>query len=228
MQIRLLNQSEIQWASNVASEVYHTCVLPYAKSQLEVEQFRSNICVGCLMQEVQQGRLFMWGVFEDGQLCAVSAMQSVGHITLLYVNPYYQRRGYATSLISAMRMFALSNLRLQRITINVQQAQLVAFFCKRGFHQIQGVVNGGDYISMDLNLMVPNNAMPMMQNQPWVQNATAINYVQMPQPKPKKEVGVTYTPRKVNNKVILITVGVVFFLLFTIGIGYTIGHLSTL
>ncbi len=214
MQIRFLNQNEIQLASNVVTGVYNTCVLPYTQNPLDVEQFRAYVNPGYLMQEMMQGRLFMWGVFEDGQLCAVGAMQNVGHITLLYTNPYYQRRGYATLLMNTMRMHALSALRLQRITVNVLSAQLAPFFYKRGFYNMQGVVNGGAYISMESQLTAPYGA--------------GTNYVPMPpQKKPKKKIGVTYTTRKISNKAILITVGVVFFLLFVIGIGYTMSHLLT-
>ena len=40
-----------------------------------------------LSQEMLAGRLFLWGAFENGQMCGVSAMQNVGHITALYVRP---------------------------------------------------------------------------------------------------------------------------------------------
>ena len=92
MEIRLLYGNEIQWAVQTAHEVYEQCVRPYTRNAAEVQQYYDYMNLPNLSQEMLAGRLFLWGAFENGQMCGVSAMQNVGHITALYVRPQYFRR----------------------------------------------------------------------------------------------------------------------------------------
>ena len=215
MEIRLLNGNELPLAVALASEVYQAQVFPYTRTSLEAEQFRQYVNVDYLWSEACKNRLFLWGVFENGILNGVSAMQSVGHITMLYVKPYCQRRGYGSLLLNVMQNFAASGLYLNRITINVFPFQTVPFFLKRGFAQIPGVPNQNSYLSLQCRLIPQDGNIWMGEP-----------YIPEP-PQKKKTSGVTYTTKKISTKTILILVFTVLALLFLIGIGFSIHHIFT-
>ena len=117
MEIRLLYGNEIQWAVQTAHEVYEQCVRPYTRNAAEVQQYYDYMNLPNLSQEMLAGRLFLWGAFENGQMCGVSAMQNVGHITALYVRPQYFRRRIGSNLVDRMCNFAASRLQCGRVTV---------------------------------------------------------------------------------------------------------------
>ena len=132
MEIRLLYGNEIQWAVQTAHEVYEQCVRPYTRNAAEVQQYYDYMNLPNLSQEMLAGRLFLWGAFENGQMCGVSAMQNVGHITALYVRPQYFRRRIGSNLVDRMCNFAASRLQCGRVT--VQAAPSAAnYFYHTGF-----------------------------------------------------------------------------------------------
>ena len=69
MEIRLLYGNEIQWAVQTAHEVYEQCVRPYTRNAAEVQQYYDYMNLPNLSQEMLAGRLFLWGAFENGQMC---------------------------------------------------------------------------------------------------------------------------------------------------------------
>ena len=100
-----------------AHEVYEQCVRPYARNAAEVQQYYDYMNLPNLSQEMLAGRLFLWGAFENGQMCGVSAMQNVGHITALYVRPQYSGRRIGSNLVDRMCNFAASRLQCGRVTV---------------------------------------------------------------------------------------------------------------
>lgn len=155
MEIRLLYGNELQWAVYTANEVYEGCVRPYAASSDEVAQYYNYVKVENLWQEMSAGRLCLWGAFENGQMCGVSAMQDVGHITMLYVKPYYAKRHVGTELVNRMCVYAASMLRRERVTICVSPA-VASYFYHIGFTLIQGSALGQNYVPLERRIwLVP-------------------------------------------------------------------------
>lgn len=157
MEIRLLYGNEIQWAVQTAHEVYEQCVRPYTRNAAEVQQYYDYMNLPNLSQEMLAGRLFLWGAFENGQMCGVSAMQNVGHITALYVRPQYFRRRIGSNLVDRMCNFAASRLQCGRVT--VQAAPSAAnYFYHTGFTLIQGAP-AGMYVPLERRIW----SVPMTQ-----------------------------------------------------------------
>lgn len=132
-----------------AQQIYEMCVRPYARSQQEVDWFYGYACVENLWQEMHAGRLIMWGAFDGGRLCAVSAMQTVGHITMLYVRPEYTRRKIGTKLLNYMCAYAQGILHKDKVTANIMPTAAVPYFYKHGFEMMQGVPWAPSYISLE-------------------------------------------------------------------------------
>lgn len=152
MEIRLLNEHEIQWAVNTASETFETCVRPYCRTQEEVNWFYGYVNLENLWREMSGGRLGLWGVFDEGQMCAVSAMQGNGHITILSVKQEYQFRRMGTQLLNAMYSYAAGVLHLERVTVLVSPVIKAAYFYRKGFLLLQpaGVQNPGALLQRPL------------------------------------------------------------------------------
>lgn len=164
MEIRLLYGNELQWAVYTANEVYEGCVRPYTARQDEVAQYYNYVNVQNLWQEMSAGRLYLWGAFENGQMCGVGAMQDVGHITMLYVKPYYAKRHVGTELVNRMCVYAASMLRRERVTICVSPA-VSSYFYHIGFTLIQGSAAGQNYVPLERRIWsVPQTAPVNMGN----------------------------------------------------------------
>lgn len=149
MEIRLLYRNEVQMAVYTAHEVFESCVRPYAKTTDEIDWYYSYVCVENLWQKMSTGQLFLWGAFEAGQMCAVSAIQDAGHITMLYVKPQYMKRHIGTQLIEQMCAYAAEQLHKPCVTVNVMPITAASFFYQMGFVLTQGAPVGHSYVPLE-------------------------------------------------------------------------------
>lgn len=239
MEIRLLYRNELQWAVYTANEAFETLVRPYAGTQEEVEPFYRYVRVENLWQEMSAGRLFLWGAFENGQMCAVSAMQDVGHITMLYVRPQYGARHVGTQLVNHMCRYADAMLHRERVTVHVTPVSAAGFFYHIGFTLVQGSALNGIYVPLERRI----RAVP--QGYPGYGNAVNPGPAQhMPEagapvygmagtnpaystyaPKKPGRPEVTYPTKKVSTRCIVALVAGIFLFSFAVFAGVTVHHL---
>lgn len=198
MDFRLLQANEIQMAVCTAHEVYERCVRPYVHSEQEAEQFYQYVCMGHLWQELCTGRLVMWGAFDGVRMCAVSAMQMNGHITMLYVRPEYAGRKLGTNLLTYMCAYAEGILHKEKVTICVTPASCAPYFYKKGFEVMQEVPWTETYL-------------PLARRTTW-------------RPKGKEEV--VYEKRNVRPKLIALLMAGVLVFSFVVTAGMTICHIA--
>lgn len=71
-------------------------------SQEGIESFYRFIHDDILRRMMIIKEYLMWGIYEGRELIAMSGIRSRNHISLLFVDERYQRRGNATKLINAM------------------------------------------------------------------------------------------------------------------------------
>lgn len=163
MEIRLLYENELQLAVDIAHETYEVCVRPYGRTQGEAERYYRYVNVGHLWQMMRDEQLFLWGVFENGQMCAVSAMQRSGNITMLYVKPHCQKRKMGAQLVNHMCAYVAQILHLDRVTVHRTPVVMAPFFYHIGFSLIQGapLVNGE--VSLECRFWMQQDCMPPEQ-----------------------------------------------------------------
>lgn len=213
MEIRLLQETELAWAVNTANEVYGTCVKPYAGTQEEVSQYYGYVNAEYFWQEMHDNRLFLWGAFEEGMMCAVSAMQNVGHITMLYVRPEFWHRRIGMQMLHMMRVFAASMLHLSRITVNVAPLSAVPFFNRLGFCAIPLAGGHTFYLSMESRW----DGKTITGGNSYADGTRSV---------PKRE-EITYPTKPVSPKVVLFLTAAVLALSFVIMSVFTIHHMAT-
>lgn len=97
MEIRLLNTEELQQASEAALEGFGG----------GGEAYQRYVDPDHLWVEMCKNKLFLWGAFENGVLCAVSAMETDGQITIFAVRQAYRGLGLEAMLRREMEQFAV-------------------------------------------------------------------------------------------------------------------------
>lgn len=133
MREQILTAEHLPMAVQLVRGVFNYCLRPrmqYAESIGYFEEYATEEHLQALME---QGRLTLWGIFDKEHLVAVSGMQSEGHITMLYVLPAFQNRGYGKQLLRAMRSYAKERFRLPVVTVNVMPPELSMYFQRNGF-----------------------------------------------------------------------------------------------
>lgn len=133
MAIRVLQEEEFRNAAGLSRYVFDVCVryrMEFLQTVWYIEPYLTEENLKTLHQ---QDKIVIWGVFEGEQLVAVSALQSDGMITMLYVLPQCQNRGYGHALINVMLDYAKEEYDFEKVTVNANPAWTSFYFKKQGF-----------------------------------------------------------------------------------------------
>ena len=219
MEIRLLYGNELQCAIYTANQVYEVCVRPYARQE-DAAQYYGYVRLENLWQEMSAGRLYLWGAFENGQMCGVGAMQNVGHITMLYVKPQFARRHVGAELVNRMCIYAASMLHREHVTICVSPV-VASYFYHIGFTLIQGSAAGQNYVPLERRIWSVPQTDPVNigRGMPQVYPGNAGYGMSTP----KREV--TYPTKKVSAKKIIALASAVLLFAFVVITGVTVHHM---
>lgn len=126
MEIRRLVQSELQEALNLVWRVFLEYEAPdYSKQG--IESFRQFIGFQTIQALEESGELKFWGAYEVERLVGVIAVKLGTHVSMLFVDPDFHRRGVATRLYEN----AFDGYRGE-ITVN-SSPYAVAFYARLGF-----------------------------------------------------------------------------------------------
>lgn len=135
-------------AVNLSRYTFEYCLQRSIMQQDLIAGFYQYASVENLYDLMQSKRITIWGAWMNGQLAGVSAMQAEGHITMLYIAPFCQRRGIGKALLKEMRTFAADVLCAKVVTVNVMPIWASAYFERQGFLRIQMQQIGAPYISL--------------------------------------------------------------------------------
>ena len=136
MEIRILQKEEIKLAAGLSRYVFDACLrhrMEYPQTIAFVEEYITEANLEKLFGECE---LILWGGFEGEQLVAVSGLQRDGLITMLYVLPTHQNRGYGNHLLKIMREYAKTTCGFERVTLNANPAWTSFYFKKKGFSNL--------------------------------------------------------------------------------------------
>lgn len=87
--------------------------------EIGIQTFRHFIRWENMKELLFRGEMVFFGAFDGGRLIGVIAMRSGFHISLLFVERQYQRKGVATRLVRRGAAYCLEqNPELRRITVN--------------------------------------------------------------------------------------------------------------
>ena len=138
MEARILTMEQIPEALSIARGVFDCCLRAQISDLEMVHIFLQYTEEQNIKKMVEEQKLTLWAAYdEQNNMVAVSGMQSEGHITLLYVLPYFQRRGYGKKLLLTMREYARGTLELAQVTVNAMPAWTASYFAKNKFKAVQ-------------------------------------------------------------------------------------------
>lgn len=147
MEIKILTTEQLPEAAGLARGVFDYCLRNSIPNPKMTQAFEKYSLQDYLKHMMEEGYLVMWGAYEQGTIVGMSAMQSEGHITMLYVHPMYQRRGIGKKLVYEMRKYAKSTYNLPMVTLNAMPVWTERYFTKRKFKRMN-VMPNNDFVSM--------------------------------------------------------------------------------
>lgn len=133
MEIRILQNEEIKNAAGLSRYVFDSCLrnrMEYPQTIAFVEKYITEDYLKNLHEACE---LILWGAFEGEELIAVSGLQRDGLITMLYVLPQYQNKGYGSRLLKVMREYAKDVCGFEKVHLNANPAWTSFYFTKKGF-----------------------------------------------------------------------------------------------
>ena len=136
MEIRILQEEEIKIASGLSRYVFDTCLRNRMEFPQTIAFVDEYISESNLQNLTQACELILWGAFEGEQLVAVSGLQRDGLITMLYVLPQCQNRGYGGRLLKTMSDYAKDICGFEKVTLNANPAWTSFYFAKMGFTHV--------------------------------------------------------------------------------------------
>lgn len=147
MEIKLLTTEQLSEAAGLARGVFDYCLRNSINNPKMVQAFEQYSHQDYLKHMMEENYLVMWGAYEQGTIVGMSAMQTEGHITMLYVHPMYQRRGIGKKLLEEMRKYAKSVYNLSIVTVNAMPVWTENYFARRKFSRMN-VMPNNDFVSM--------------------------------------------------------------------------------
>lgn len=151
MKILKINEAYVPYILPLANFVFENSIRQGQQPNIQrvIGYFREYAREDVIREQVAKGSLHMWGIKNGNYYVAVSAMNSQGHITMLYVHPQFVRRKYGKKLLREMRVFAANELGLNNVTVNVMPVWSASFFAVNGFRSCpQNEGMGNEYVSM--------------------------------------------------------------------------------
>ena len=133
MIIRKLCVNEIEQAVCLAQWTFEYCIMRRNANRQLKEFFMQYNNYENILSLFRQGRIMIWGAFDNNQMVGMGAMEAPGRISMLYVHPNCQRRGYGKALIREMQYVAYEEYKEEQISINVIPAWMAGYFLKRKF-----------------------------------------------------------------------------------------------
>ena len=137
MEARILSQEQIPEALGIARGVFDYCLRTQITDLEMIHIFLQYAEETNIRRLVEEEKLTLWGMFEQGNMVAMSGMQSEGHITMLYVLPIFQNKGYGKALLKEMRTYAAEQYNLAAVTLSAMPAWTAGYFAKQKFYSLE-------------------------------------------------------------------------------------------
>ena len=149
--IRELKDDDIQEAMELVWCVFEEFEAPEYSDE-GIENFKLFIECNSIIERINSGRMKMFGYFIDDKLVGIVGVREIKHISLLFVDKDFQKRGFARQLFQKALNFCKEESReLKEITVN-SSPYAVDVYHKLGFvdTDIEQIVDGICFIPMKL------------------------------------------------------------------------------
>lgn len=131
MEIREIKKEEWNQAIGVAWRTF----LKFEANEYSpegVKNFYQFIIDDTLFKMFQLGHYQMWGAFEKNKIVGILGVRNLNHISLLFVEEEYHKRGIASGLLKNYFHYLLTEVGKDSTTVN-SSPYAVGFYHKLGF-----------------------------------------------------------------------------------------------
>lgn len=151
MEFAKLTPQQLSQAIELTRRVFDEFEAP-AYSPEGVEAFYTYLEPKNLLEQWQKGRLLIWGAFDADKLAGIIALTNLNHVSLLFVDKAYQRRGLASQLFHLMMAYCIQKA-VKTVTVNAD-INAVSIYQRLGFVAMDAVQerNGIRFIPMQYNI----------------------------------------------------------------------------
>lgn len=151
MEIKELNIEQLPAAIDLAKRVFEVAFGDNIDPNMKYF-FIDYARVEKLSVLMERKEVIFFGAFEGDVLMGMSAMQKAGHITMLYVDAPYLRKGISKALLAQMYKYATEVLKVDLVTTSVFPYRNVELFKRQGFVIGKDFVPGMPYVPMQRNV----------------------------------------------------------------------------
>lgn len=116
-EIRMLKANELEEALCLVWDVFQEFeASEYSKEG--VHEFRAFIDPGSLCQKIANNEFLIWGCFINDKVIGVIASRPPCHISLLFVDKQFHRKGLAKAMFNEMASYYRSFTEYTEVTVN--------------------------------------------------------------------------------------------------------------
>lgn len=122
-------------------------------SALGVRSFHNFISDHMLYRMFQTGSYQLFGAYDKGKMVGMITLRDETHISLLFVDEHYHKKGIGRKLIDQVRGYLLTEVGASRLTVNASP-MAVGFYHKLGFTDLgpERIADGIRYTPMQFYL----------------------------------------------------------------------------
>jgi GNAT superfamily N-acetyltransferase len=151
-EIRMVKENELAEALRLVWDVFGEFEAPdYSKEG--IEEFRAFIEPDSVRQKIRNNQLLVWGCFAGHKVVGVIAGRPPCHISLLFVDKQFHRKGIAKAMFNEMLLYYRSSGGYTEVTVN-SSPYAVAAYHRMGFRDTAGEqeINGIRFVPMKLSM----------------------------------------------------------------------------
>lgn len=118
-----------------------------------IQSFEDFITSTSLKRMFVLGAYQMMGAYDNGKLIGIISLRNESHISLLFVDKNYHKRGIGRALVLALAVYARTEMGQEKLTVNASPYG-VGFYHRLGFGDVgpQREQDGIIYTPMELNI----------------------------------------------------------------------------
>lgn len=116
-EIRPLRKDEISEALQLTWKVFNEFESPDYSNE-GILEFKNFISLPSILGKMQSGEFMVWGCIDNNKIVGIIATRPPCHISLLFVDKLYHRKGIAKSMLQRVLDYYKSGGKNNKITVN--------------------------------------------------------------------------------------------------------------
>lgn len=150
-EIRHLRRDELSEALQLTWKVFNEFESPDYSNE-GILEFKNFISLPSILKKIQSGEFIVWGCIDNNKIVGIIATRPPCHISLLFVDKLYHRKGIAKSMLHKVMDYYKSGGENNKITVN-SSPYAADIYRRMGFTSTaaEQTVNGIRFFPMEMS-----------------------------------------------------------------------------